>query len=291
MFYPEALASYAVITLYQRNDKEKAFQIIRDSDLDPSTSPLVGFLFAKIAQRAGYNDEAIEYLESCPQGSEYKSFEYLEFLKGLSYLRKLDPQAKLILEHFVKHFKGRLYIKEAYQKLAWSALVIDDNIADYKKYIALADRLGTNIVDDDKQAQKEADKGIIPNPEILKARLLYDGGYYQRAHNILVKNEHRFRYDENLNLEFYYRIGRVAQALNNFPDAIVYFSQTIDKGANSKAYYACNAALQMGTIFEGQGDYKNAKKYFKKCLDMDPDNYKTGLHQKAKTGLDRIKSY
>lgn len=289
MFYPEALASYAIITLYQRNDKEKAFKIIKESTLDPAESPLVGFLFAKIAQRAGYNDEAIDYLKACPSGPEYKTFEYLDFLLGLSYTRKLDPLAKVHLLKFVNEFQGRLYIKEAYQKLAWCALVIDDNIAEYKKYIALVDQFGTNIVDDDKQAQKEADDGIIPNPEILKARLLYDGGYYKRAHNILIKNAHRFIYDEDLNLEYYYRIGRVTQALNNFPDAIVYFSQTIDKGKNSGEYFACNAALQIGNMFEHQGEFKNAKKYFKLCLDMKPDKYQTSLHQKAKAGLDRIK--
>ena len=290
MFYPEALGAYAVITLYQRNDLEKAYEIIQSSQLNPAKSPLVGFLFAKIAQRAGYNDAAIQYLTSCPKGEKYKSFDYLDFLLGLSYLRQLNPKAKSHLEAFVQNFEGRLYIKEAYQKLAWNALVMEDNIADYKKYIALAGSEGTSIVDDDKQAEAEAKNGEIPNPEMLKSRLLFDGGYYKRAYNTLIKNAHRFVYNKKLILEYNYRMGRCSQALKNYPDAVVFFSQTIDKGMKSKEYYACNAALQMGTIFEIQNDYKKAKKYFKMCRDMKPSKYKTSLHQKAKAGLERIKN-
>lgn len=288
MFYPEALASYAVITLYQRNDKDKAFEIIQNSKLDPKSSPLVGFLFAKIAQRAGYNDAAISYLESCPSGPEYKSFEYIDYLKGLSYIRKLDVRAKPHLEAFVQNFKGRLYIKEAYQKLAWSELVIHDNFLGYLEYITKVKQVGTEIVDDDQQAQKEAESGISPNPEILKARLLYDGGYYQKSYDTLIKKTDIADYSNLLNLEYYYRLGRVTQALHKYPDAIQYFSRTIERGIKSKEYYACNAALQMGVIYEEQEDIKNAKKYFNLCLDMDPDKYKTSLHQKAKAGLDRI---
>ncbi len=290
MFYEEAIASYVVILLYQKNEKDKAYKILNESKLDPATSPLVSFLYAKIAQRAGYNEAAISALEASPSGGDYMRFDYLDFLMGLSKIRRLDDDADVYLERFVKNFKGRLYLKEAYQKLAWYELVVNDDITGYKKYIAQVGKVGTEIVDDDKQAMKELESEKIPNPELLKARLLFDGGYNQRSYDHLVRNEHKIVYNDALELEYNYRLGRATQALKNYPDALVYFSQTIDKGTKSEEYYACNAALQMGIIYEELQDYKKARKYFDLCINLSPKEYKTSLHQKAKTGKDRIKN-
>ena len=287
MFYPEAIASYAAITLYQRNDKDKAFRILQESDLDAGRSPLVAFLYGKIAQRAGYNDEAIVYLSKCPSDKRFKQFDYINFLKGLSALRKLELGADSFLLKFVNQFEGQLYIKEAYQKLAWYELIMNNDIAAYKQYMRSVEKRGTKIVDDDKQAADEAKSGNIPNPEMLKARLLFDGGYYQRSFNMLVKNEYRF-IGNRLELEYLYRMGRATQLLENFPESIDFFKQTITSGEDSKEYYPCNAALQLGIIYEQLGQYDEAEKYFNTCLGIRPNKYKNSLHHKAKAGLDRI---
>jgi len=288
MFYYEAIASYSAISLYQRNDKHKAFEIIRDSDLDPAISPLVAFLFAKIAQRAGYNDEAMQYLNQSPVGDQYKDFDYIFFLKGLSSIRKLESNADQYFLRFVNEFEGRLYIKEAYQKLGWYELIMNNDLVAYKKYMTLLENNGTSIVDDDKQAQEEAKSGKIPNPEMLKARLLFDGGYYQRSFNLLVTNGHLFE-EPGLKLEHAYRLGRATQLLENYIDAIDYFKTTIRLGIDSKEYYACNAALQLGIIYEHLGQSEEAEKSLKNCLSMRPSKYKNSLHHKAKAGLDRLK--
>ena len=54
-------------------------------------------------------------------------------------------------------------------------------------------------------------------------------------------------------------------------------------------YFACNAALQMGLIYEEQKQYAKAREYLTVCLSLSPSEYKNSLHQKAKTVLDRIK--
>jgi len=262
----------------------------KNSKLDPSSSNLVNFLYAKVAQRAGYNDHAIQILSDRVQGEEYLPFPYLDFLMGLSKLRKLDPEADVPLKRFVNNFTGRLYLKEAYQKLAWFELVINENEQGYKKYIKRVNSVGTELVDDDKQAQKEYDEGVIPNIDILRARLLFDGGYIQRAYNYLIQNSEKYIYNSKLVLEYYYRLGRSTQELKNYPDALKYFRLTVENGRSSTKYFACNAALQMAIIYEEQKDYEKAKKYFEECLSMEPSKYKNSLHQKAKTGLDRIQS-
>ena len=66
---------------------------------------------------------------------------------------------------------------------------------------------GYNYIDIDKVALKEARLAYISHPILLKARLLYDGGYYQIALDKLQKQT----FD---NAEYYYRIARVKYKLD-----------------------------------------------------------------------------
>ena len=116
--------------------------------------------------------------------------------------------------------------------------------------------------------------------------MLYDGGYYTKSHNLLILNSKTFEASIT-DGEYFYRLARVTEALKNYADAIHYYKLTISKG-NPKKYYGCNAALQLGLIYETQQKYSEAKKYFNLCLEMDPAGYSNSLHQKAKSGLNRI---
>ena len=175
-----------------------------------------------------------------------------------------------------------------YEKLAWYELVMNNNFVAYKKYMEHCVDRGNDLVDEDKQAQREAKSNDVPHPDLLKARLLYDGGYYQRAYTLLITKSYLFQKGSTESIEYNYRMARISQALNNLRDAIQSYGYVMNIGNKSKSYYACNSALQIGLIYESQKDYKKAKQYLKKCLKMDPDEYKNGLHQKAKSALERI---
>jgi len=289
LYKEEAIAIYTYILFYQNNRKREAWDFLQQSDLDPVKSPLVCFLMANMAQKIGENDQAIELLESRPQGSDYFPFHYLEFMLGKCKLYRLDDDAVTHLSNYLSKFKGAHYIKEAHQKLGWYELVVHNNIPKYKKYMKACQNTGNELIDGDKQAQKEAKRNLNPHPTLLKARLLYDGGYNQRAYGVLIRNAHLFNNASDNSLEYFYRLGRVTQSLGNPKDAIDYYNEVILKGSNSEQYYACNAALQVALIFEEQKDYRSARDYFNKCLDMSPSDYKNSLHQKAKSGLNRVK--
>jgi tetratricopeptide (TPR) repeat protein len=73
-------------------------------------------------------------------------------------------------------------------------------------------------------------------------------------------------------------------------EAIAYFDKTIQAGKDTRYYYACNAALQMGTIYEEMGNGTKAREYYNLCMGLNPDDYADGLHSKAKAGLGRLKN-
>lgn len=289
IFEEEADAIKAFILFYQKNDQASALAHIEKSSLNPEKSLLSNFLVAKLYQRSGHNEKALMVLGSKPISSEYENFYYLDFMKGVSLLRKLDPSSKELIESYIKHFEGRHYIKEAYQKLAWSEVVFQEDIPNYKYYISKVGSEGYDLLDDDKQAYKEYKSKNIPDPILLKVRLLADGGYYSKAYNLLSKNAYRYHTNGTYGLEFSYRLARVCQYLKNYPEAIKYFNSTINNGLDDDSYFACNSALQLGLIYESIIEFEKAEKYFKLCLEMSPSDYKRSLHQKAKSGLDRVK--
>src|SRR5215210_1947727 len=98
----------------------------------------------------------------------------------LLYLIQQFPFIFCITNSVWQNFKGLNYIKSAYQKLSWIALLKGDDKA-MKEYLSLCRIHGIATVDEDKEAESEAYSAEVQNPQLLKARLLFDGGYYSEA--------------------------------------------------------------------------------------------------------------
>lgn len=289
IFAEEALVTYSFLLLHLGNESEKAWKTINQGRLKPKENPLHAFAIANLALRSGRTDEAISTLENCPTGSEFHPFHYRNFMLGMAKLYRLDIDANKPLEAWVSSFNGLYYVKEGYQKLAWYHLV-NGNKSGYDFYINYCKSKGSDKIEGDKSAQREAEKGEAPDPILLRARLLFDGGYSQRAWDFL-KNKGSLFSEKKKQLEFNYRLGRIAQKLGKTDEALANFQKTIDAGADEPWYFACNSALQKGLIFEDKKDWPKAREAYKKCLAISPDEYKSGLHAKAKAGLGRIKNY
>jgi tetratricopeptide (TPR) repeat protein len=141
----------------------------------------------------------------------------------------------------------------------------------------------------DRYAMTEACRVRIPNTELLKARLLFDGGYYLKALEVV----EGIRFDALTavgQLEYRYRSGRIYDELGREYDALFAYKMVISSGSNSQEYFACAAALYAGMLYERKGEIGNADLYYRICMNMHPEEYKSGLHQRAKAGLSRIKS-
>jgi tetratricopeptide (TPR) repeat protein len=289
IFEQETIVSYAFLLLHLDNKSDLAWETISTANLDIANSPLACFAIANIGMRTGRSAEALQVLKQKPSGEDYLPFYYLDLLQGYAMLYALDPNADTYIEYYLNNYRGVNLIKDAYQKLAWHFLVHGNEIA-YKNNMRLCQVRGNTLIDSDKSAMKEAAKNITPNPTLLSARLLFDGGYYNEAKSML-EAKPVDEYDmEKDRLEYAYRLGRINHALKNVPEAINNYNYSIAFGINAPYFYACNAALQCGLIYEKLENFKEAQRYFDLCIKMNPEDYKTSLHQKAKAGLNRIES-
>lgn len=290
LFEEETIVMYSWLLLHLKNQTDEAWAVVSTANLKPKNNPLACFIMANVAMRTGRNDEAIHLLEHRPKDAVYHPFHYLDFMLGITKLYRQDIDANFYLERYTTIYQGQNYIKEAYQKLAWYHL-LRDNETMYHQYMQECKTKGLAIIDGDKTALREARQGETPNPTLLKARLLFDGGYAQKAYTQLIQyNENDFNSNKH-QLEYRYRLGRITHQLKQYEFALKYYQQTVDLGQNEPYFFACNAALQMGLIYEKQQAYPLAIEAFNRCLSLKPDEYKNSLHQKAKAGKNRVAAF
>jgi len=282
----EALFFLSFIDLNLQPDKGRAHELMSYYDNKADSNLMLVFSASRILMQTGQNDQAIQLLISHPGGREYYPFYYLDYLSGLAKLNRLDDDAGQYFIRFTANFKGTTYIKSAYQRLAWCELLNGD-VQKYDEYMNKVLVYGDDFTDGDKVAMKDAESGKTPKLCLLKARLLYDGGYYTQADSVLEEIDCGLVDGRDM-IEFPYRKGRISHAMNNHNAAIEWYKKTIELGAAQTYYFAANAALQLGTIYESSGDFDLAEKYFKKCTQMPNTEYKSSLNQKAKAGLNRI---
>ena len=288
----ECVFYMSFIQMNLMTSKQKALDyldlIIKDTTV--LQSPLSIYAISRIYMQNQMNDQAIELLLSRPFGPEYYPFYYLDYTTGLAKLHRLDADAYQYLFKFAINFKGVNYIKDAYQKISWYYLINND-LAKYQQYMKKVELYGNTTVDADKQAQREAENKVVPNVILLKARLLFDGGYYEEALVLIELNKKQLDLNnERDSLELTYRIGRVFDAWGKPDQAIKYYKQTIEEGSESAFYFAANAALKLGNIYENKQDYKQAAFYYEAAQSMENEEYKNSINQKAKAGVQRIEN-
>jgi len=289
VFEDEAVVTYAFLQLYLNNKPTLAWETIKNSKLNHKTNPLATYALATVAMRSERNDEAIKMLQNFPTGSMYFDLNHRYYMLGVAKLRRLDSDANQPLEIFLKQYKGANGVKECYQKLAWLSLVQGNQNA-YYQYINMVKSAGASNSEPDKAALEEAKGKEMPDVRLIKARLLFDGGYYQRAYDLLKSAEADYKSNRKRSLEYTYRIGRITHKMGKSPEAIRYYQQTLDSGANESWYFACNAALQIGLIQEEKRDFQSVRNAFQRCLTMHPSEYANSLHAQAKAGLSRCKN-
>lgn len=289
MFFTEAAFYYCYLSFYIENNKPEVFQFIQHNNLDVVNNHLFTFL----AGNLGVNFNKVEYAKSVILNRN-KSDEYLQtpvwdFEMGLIKLYHLETEAAAsYLENFVSKFKGNFYLKDAYQKLSW-CYYLQGNYAKAEQTRQLVMNKGNTESDADKKALKDAITGKWPNPILLKARLLNDGGYNKEALIMLYGKSNTDFTDDGEELEFTYRVGRIYDDLERDSEAITAYLNTIRLGKNRTEYYASRAALQIGQIYEKQGLKSKAIEYFQLCINMKNHDYEDSLEQRAKSGIARCK--
>ena len=287
-YFKEAQPIFIFFLIYLDNQYDRAYSLM-NNELDAENSLYDNYVTSSVAFRLNHLDEAINYLESRPKGPEYYPVPYFDYLLGTYKLFSLDLSAKKEIKYFVDNFNGLHYVKDAYQKLGWISLIEGDEES-YRYYLNKCKNNGAEFIDNDINAHQEAVSGKMPNVNLLKTRLLFDGGYFQESLDNLFKIDYESLSSMEERLEYIYRIARGNEGLENFDTAIDFFNQTIEMdGGNTSFYFAAKSCQQMGIIHERKKMYEQARYYFRKAMTYPTHNYKNSVDQQSKAGLNRLK--
>jgi hypothetical protein len=291
LYRPQALVYLAMISANLTRDKSEALRIFAQIEKNnKSQSLLITFARANIMMKNGLNAQALELLKQRPRDAATYPFYYLDFMEGVAKLNSLDTSAMNDFRFFLDHFRGINYIKSAWQKMAWMEFIKGDSIA-YRQSMDKILASGNPSGEEDRQAIREAQLKQFPNLVLLRARLLFDGGYYDRAlSELLNRPTKKFLFNRKDLLEYSYRLGRIYHESGNPDKALSYYRLTVQRGKHESWYFAAAAALQMGLIYENKGELSMADSAYHVCLSCKPADYKNSLSQKAKAGISRIKS-
>ncbi len=254
---------------------------------EAATNPLLAFFEANTHLMSGNSSEALKVVKAFRPDKQTYPVNYLHYLTGMLKLNSLDFDAASDFIKFAGNFKGNSFIKSSYHKLAWISLMKNDT-AGYNSYIKKVISAGNDFTDEDKQALKEAMSNEKPNIFLLRSRLLFDGSNYNEALAELTgKPSSSFpRYKDQL--EFTYRLARIFDKKGQTEKAIRYYTTTYENGMRTEWYFAANAALHNGMLYETTGDKKNAAIWYKKCLELRNHEYQNSIDQKAEAGMNRI---
>ena len=286
-FYKEEIVFFLcymeIDVLHKKDNYAKLSSYLNDMD---SKSLLRMYLQGYIAAKTGHNDDAIANLQALPKSNQYVELPIADYLLGCAKLCRMDPDSYTCFLRYIGEYKGENYIKDSYLKIAYYYLLNNDE-AKYNAYLKLVRSKGYTTDEKDQQALKEANDAR-PDNDLLKARFYFDGGYYNKA---LTQLQDKKEADLKLlrdKIELNYRLGRVYQLLNKYNEAIASYTKAIGIGRNSNYYFAANAALCIGNIYEGIKDYNIAANYYNQALSMKHHEYQNSIDTQAKEGLERI---
>jgi TolA-binding protein len=247
------------------------------------------FLGSALAVKNHQAEVALAMLDSLARQSRGLELSYADYLRGEIYLYKGEYLNSISsFRWFVNHYRGQNGIKDAHYKIGlcyW----LNGNSNDAQAAFKQAKSLGKEASEADRYAARSLAEDEPPNIKLTKARYAIDGGYYVQAKQMLESVAPGDIPTKRDQVEYHYRLARLAHNQNDLTAAKNYYRQTIDSNGNENWYFAPNACLQLGYIAWAEGDETLARNYFNRALSYEKHEYKNSIDSKAKSAIAQIK--
>ncbi|HZB11982.1 MAG TPA: tetratricopeptide repeat protein [Chryseolinea sp.] len=247
------------------------------------------FLASALSIKDNQSENALKMLDSLSQNSVGIPLYYADYLRGEIFLHKGEYLNSISsYRSFINHYNGQNGVKDGYFKIGlcyW----LNGNTNDAEEIFKQAKSRGKEASEADKYAARSLADDELPHIQLTKARYATDGGYYDRAKQILELLQPKDIPTKRDQVEYAYRMARLAHKINDTQNAKTFYQKSVTLSGDEDWYYAPNACLQLGYILLNEGDTTLAKSYFTKALSYGKHEYKNSIDSKAKSGLAQIK--
>jgi hypothetical protein len=287
LLYRETLLYENYLRFYLMFQQQEVWSYINSSTFKVEDNLLHLFFKAHLALNYRKADIALTTLQKAKQLQEYNLFPILDYEMASAYLLALHPAAPEHYRRYISRTKSRMFVKESWMKMAYSYYISGDN-DNAERCRAQISGCGSLLVDADKQAQRFAESKEWPNKILLQARLLTDGGYNSAAYQKLSGIKQKDLTSECEKVEYYFRMARVYDEIQNDEKAIALYKRAAEAGRYRKEHFAARALLQTAFIYEKRGNRTAAVAKFNECLSLRGHDFQNSIDQQAKAGINRL---
>jgi hypothetical protein len=293
-FFAETELYYLYVRFYLAAEQKETWAYLSAPQYVTAKNLLNTYVKTSIALDYRKADVAFETLQSNVSPADYARYPILYYQAGTALLNRLDTAGVSYFQQFLSAHKSDSYIKDTWQKMGF-AWYVNNNLPKAAICMQQISLQGTDRLDADKQAQRFADHKTWPNMKLLEARLLIEGGYYNRALGILTEMNPLQLANMADKAEYYFRLGRIYEELalagigkGNFQNALANYALAITHGKGRREQFAARAALQTGRVYEALGLYTEAIARYQESLDMPAHDFQNSIDQQAKAGKLRV---
>lgn len=267
-WYEEALLYQAMLHLKFSPDSAQLYSRLVDEE-SFSKSPLLLYVGGFLALKERREIDEFLYQE----GSD--RFPLLNYIHGRHKLNQFDESCITEFDVFLKSYKGDSYKVDALMRKCWWYYV-KGSLKQIEEIQTLVKEMPTPTKID-KHALSEIANLKNYHPQLLKSRILFDGGNYKSALSCLVHDTLVIDFHSNQLEEYYYRLGRIYHLMDEKELALINYQLAIDYGLDSKRYFAPKSALEMANLFYLMGDFEKALELISVCDKLNNGEYESAI--------------
>ena len=280
-------ALFVILAAKINKTPEMLYDFTKSLDTGISHTFIHSYFRANIAYWCGKNEEAKRVLEQTTHNeNDYSDILYC-YMMGKVLLRKGDPKAGYYLLRYLSHLQKKEYLKEMNYNFALFYLLKGDR-EKYNKYCVVVRNEGMVLNERDREALYDAGLDYPPDVNLVKARLSLDGGYpdaFTKAMSAFESNHTKILPYE---IEWHFLNGRYAALIANYPLALAEFKKTIDLGENLDYYFASEAALRLGDVYQKIGQVSLARECYKTSVRLYKKEYYEYIEDKATKAINNL---
>ncbi|MBN1198685.1 MAG: hypothetical protein JXA23_04970 [Bacteroidales bacterium] len=280
-------ALYMILAAKINKTPERVYEFTKSLDKDVANTFIHTYFRANIAYRTGRNEEALATLRQLQDDRSQIGDVIYSYLMGKVLLRKLDPGAERYLKSYLSHLAKKEYLKEINYNLALY-YIINGNLQKYRILCDVVRKQGMDLNERDREALYDASLDYTPDLHLVKARLSIDGGYLDAFRKEINAFEAGHGKEIAYEIEYHFLKGRYEALVKNTNLAVSEFKKTIELGEDEDYYFACEAALRLGKIYQELGQKSLAGDWYKKSIKLYKSDYYEYLEDKASKALNSL---
>ncbi|MBP8790663.1 MAG: tetratricopeptide repeat protein [Breznakibacter sp.] len=280
MLSPGLADESKIILLYVhqlfQQDNEDLVELFEET-LSENNPPLTHFLYSGILSRLSHGHKALEILQTVPKNTLTRfpllQYQHARILLNAGYI----DESKAEMSQFIRQYRGDSFCNDAYLQMSRICYLNNegDEAAEWSLKCLGKQPANTAI---DRQAIEECRLFNQWQPTLLRARLYFDHGDYEKALEWVSKPINM----QQAQIEQQYRKGRIAHKKGEWAAAIQWYNRAIGLASKDARYYGPYAALFCAEIKIAAKEYQEASRYLAMARKLNTGEYKQDIEFKIK---------